>query len=290
MSSFVPKVAAIHDMSGLGRCSITVIMPVLASMGIQTCPLPTAILSSHSGGFGMFSFHDLTDTMEDYAGHWKQLGVAFNCIYSGFLGSERQIDIVSNIIKDLKQESEQLVVVDPVMGDNGRIYKTYTEAMKEKMSLLVSVADIITPNLTEACFLLKEEYCPDENNITKVKQLLVGLTNLGPSMAVITGVKLEGNKYYNLAYNRLEGAFYRVGYKNLPVTYPGTGDIFTSVLIGAMLKGAELPIALAKATGFLSVAVEETYGYNTDPREGVLLELVLGELHKDTCKVGYETF
>ena len=157
MKNFVPKVAAVHDISCFGRCSLTVIIPVLSAMGIQVCPLPTAVLSTHLGGFKELAFCDFTGYMPAFFHHWKKEGIAFNGIYSGFLASEEQIDIVQQFIDEFSP-NQPLVVVDPVMGDEGKLYSIYTPQMQEQMKRLVRKADIITPNYTEACFLLGKTY------------------------------------------------------------------------------------------------------------------------------------
>ena len=148
-----PRVAAIHDMSGFGRCSLTVAIPILSAMGVQCCPLPTAFLSTHTGGFEGFTFLDMTDEMSKVADHWASLGLTFQAVYSGFLGSERQIGVVENFICRFRGP-DTVVVVDPVMGDYGRVYQTYTAAMCSGMARLAELADVITPNLTEAALLL----------------------------------------------------------------------------------------------------------------------------------------
>src|SRR6056297_276549 len=152
----VPKVAAIHDLSGFGRGSLTTVIEVLATMGIQPCPLPTAILSTHTGGFKDYKFIDLTDELPEYIDHWNSLNLKFDAIYSGFLGSTKQVEIVIDFIKRFKRE-EQYVIIDPVLGDNGQTYDTFGLEMVEKMRSLVKQADIITPNITEAQFLLNKK-------------------------------------------------------------------------------------------------------------------------------------
>ena len=152
-----PRVAAIHDMSGFGRCSLTVAIPILSAMGVQCCPLPTAFLSTHTGGFEGFTFLDMTDEMSKVADHWASLGLTFQAVYSGFLGSERQIGVVENFICRFRGP-DTVVVVDPVMGDYGRVYQTYTAAMCSGMARLAELADVITPNLTEAALLLGQPY------------------------------------------------------------------------------------------------------------------------------------
>ena len=152
-----PRVAAIHDLSGFGRCSLTIVIPALSAMGIQCCPLPTAFLSTHTGGFTGFTFLDMTEELPKVAEHWKSLNLRFDAIYSGFLGSERQIGIVADFIRTFRGP-DTLVVVDPVMGDDGKPYQTYTPAMCAGMAHLAELADVITPNLTEAAFLLNRDY------------------------------------------------------------------------------------------------------------------------------------
>ena len=152
MKNVIPRVAAIHDMSGFGRCALTVIIPVLSTLGIQVCPMPTAIMSTHTGGFSDISFTDLTDSMDAYMDHWKKIDLKFDGIYSGFLGSADQIEIVSRFI-DTFDNGDTLVVIDPVMGDDGVLYQTYNNEMQNKMRQLVSKAHVITPNMTGNCIL-----------------------------------------------------------------------------------------------------------------------------------------
>ena len=283
----VPKVAAIHDMSGFGRCSLTVIIPVLSAMGVQVCPFPTAILSTHSGGFGKFSFHDLTGTMEDYSSHWKSIDLRFDCIYSGFLGSARQIEIVSSFFRDFSAPEKPLIVVDPVMADTGRLYETYTPEMQEKMRLLAMKADVITPNPTEAFFLLGEPYADPPLDVTDVRRLLKRLSEGGPSAVVITGVQTAGGGHINAGYERDSGACWQVPFERIPVNYPGTGDIFSGVLVGSLLKGDSLPAAMDRATQFASLAVSSTYTCGTPAREGVLIEKALHWLSQDLGRRTY---
>ena len=162
MRNPVPRTAAIHDMSGFGRSSLTIILPVLSTMGVQVCPLPTALLSTHTGGFEDYVFLDLTEHMESIASHWKKLGVDFDAVYSGFLGSSDQVDIVRRFIDDFRKD-EQMVLVDPVLGDDGETYGPFGEDMVTEMRRLVEKADIITPNYTEASLLLEQPYETDAN-------------------------------------------------------------------------------------------------------------------------------
>lgn len=271
----VPKVAAIHDLSGYGRCSLTVIIPVLSAMGVQVCPLPTAVLSTHTDGYKDFFFHDFTDSMQHIADHWQKENIEFDCLYSGFLGSARQIEIVSDFFDSFRTKGKTLVVVDPVMGDHGKLYKTYTGEMQSKMRLLVEKADIITPNLTEACFLLGDTYTGEPMDAARIEGYLKKLSDMGPESVVITSMYTDDGCFANVGYNRLQDTYWKVAYNCIPVQYPGTGDTFTSVLTGSLLTGASLPAAIDKATGFVYSAIQTTYEHKTPPREGILLEKVL---------------
>ncbi|SET18767.1 pyridoxamine kinase [Anaerobranca gottschalkii] len=270
----VPKVVAIHDMSGVGRCSLTVAIPLISSMGIQVCPLPTAILSSHLDGFGEPAFIDLTDSLYSYANHWKSLNMEFDCIYTGFIGSKEQFGFIEDFIDDFRNP-ETLVVIDPVMADNGEFYSNYNEEMLEKMKGLVKKADVITPNLTEACMLLGEEYTKNPLSLDKGKDYLRRLGDLGPDYVVITGVRLDENTNANLGYSKINDEFWVIRYKYIPSHYPGTGDVFASILTGGLMKGDSLEKAMERATLFLQVAVEETYKLGTPKREGIILEKFL---------------
>ena len=290
MQNIIPRIAAIHDLSGFGRCSLTVIIPILSAMGMQVCPLPTAVLSTHTGGFENYEFIDLTDHMEGIINHWKDLDLKFNCIYSGFLGSPRQISIVSQFVKSFHQQ-DILVVVDPVMGDDGKPYDTYGHEMIQKMGDLVSVADIITPNITEASFLLNKPY-PELLKDDELKEWLVQLSNMGPNTVIITSVPDAhcNNKTSVAAYNKESNKFWRVSCDYIPASYPGTGDIFTSVLVGSLLQGDSLPIALDRSVQFVSMAVRATFGYQTPVREGVLIEKILENLKAPVVFSSYEMF
>lgn len=289
MFGTIKKVAAIHDLSGFGRSSLTAIIPTLSTMGVQVCPVPTAILSNHTGGFECYSYVDLTDSMEEYIEKWKELGLEFECIYSGFLGSTKQIQIVSDFI-DYFGNKENLVVVDPVMGDNGELYSSFTEEIIPKMKQLVAKADLITPNFTEAGFLLGIEKCPDELSDEEIKEWLCKLADLGPDIVVITSVPDAKNKENTnvVAYDKQNNMFWKVGCRYIPAAYPGTGDTFTSVVIGSLLQGDSLPVALDRGTQFISQCIKASYGFNYPKRNGVLLEKELDILNMPVLISGYE--
>lgn len=262
------KVAAIHDISGIGRCSLTVIIPILSSMGVQVCPVPTAVLSSHTG-YGDFVMCDLSQYIIPALEHYKGLGVEFDCIYSGFLASSDQTDHCREFFRNFPNA---LKVCDPVMGDDGKPYKTCGKELCQKMSELAAEADIITPNLTEAAILLGEEYPAMSLRVSDAKSWLVRLSEKGPETVVITKVPLADGKIYNIAYSRNDNAFWRVGCEYIPKRYPGSGDIFSSVLVGGIIKGDSLPIAVERATAFTELSIKTTFSYQTDPRDGIMFE------------------
>ena len=262
------RVAAIHDLSGVGRCSLTVILPVLSAMGVQVCPVPTAMLSCHFG-FGDVVFRDLTDYIPRALENYQELGIDFECIYCGFLGSEEQVD---HCLEFFRSYPKALIVVDPVMGDHGKPYKTYTKELQTRMGELVSVADLITPNYTEACILLGEEYSHEPVTRAKAKSMLVRLSELGPKNVVITGLSLATGEIANVGYDRDQNAFWRVTCDYVPVSYPGTGDLYASALIGSLLTGDSLPISMDRATRFAEISIKTTFSYGTETRQGVMLE------------------
>lgn len=280
------RVAAIHDLSGFGRCSISVILPVLSAMGVQVCPVLTAVLSTHTGGFGDVVFRDLTDYIKPALEHYKSLDINFEAVYSGFLGSEEQVD---SCLEFFKNYPDSLKIVDPVMGDNGKAYRTCTKSLQNRMKELVAVADVITPNLTEAAMLLGENYRTEPMTVNEARSLLLKLHGLGPKKIVVTGVELASGIVANICYDGEQSSFWYSPCEYLPVHYPGCGDIFASVLIGAMLGGASLPIAIGKATDFTELCVKTTFSYGSDTRQGVMLESVLGNLIRGGASGTYKT-
>lgn len=275
MNSRPMRVAAIHDLSGFGRCSLSVILPTLSAMGVQACPVPTAILSSHTGGLGEVEFRDLTDFIRPCLDHYRRLELAFECVYTGFLGSEEQID---HCLEFFSTYPKALTVVDPVMGDHGAAYKTYTQPMRDRMGELVREADVITPNLTEACMLLRQPYHSQGLTRAQARSLLAQLGELGPTQVVITGVAMATGGVANIGYDKEHNAFWIVPCDFVPVSYPGTGDIFASVLTGGFLTGDSLPIAMGRATYFIERCIKTTFSYSSDTRHGVMLEKELAVL------------
>lgn len=306
-----PKVAAIHDLSGFGRTSLMVVIPILSTLGIQVCPLPTAVLSTHTSGFDDFRFVDLTSAMRDFLKHWQELNLRFDAVYSGFLGSASQVETVAECIETCLVQNG-LAVVDPVLGDNGKLDPTMNMEIVQRMRWLVSKATCITPNLTEAALLLDEPYpfeLIDQGlPTTMVKEWLERLTNMGPDIAVITSVPVPTNakglqshgihsahdtKTNNTqlsmvaAHHKGEDRFWKVDCDYIPAFYPGTGDTFASVLTGSLLQGDSLPFAMDRAVQFVTHGIRAAFGHNTPHREGIFLERVLGSLQAPVPSTSY---
>jgi len=284
----VPRVAAIHDLSCFGRCALTVIMPTLSVMGLQCVPVPTALFSTHTGGFQNMHFIDLSDSMEGIADHFESLPLTFDALYSGFLGSARQIGIVSDFIDRFRGEGNvrARVLVDPVMGDDGKLYSTYTEELQAGMRHLCEKADIITPNLTEACFLTGTPW-QDTTAMTAAEaeafaaELARKMTAFGASQIVITGVPCGdsiGTYGLDVAGDAERAFFYRV--TRQPKSFPGTGDIFASVLLGALMRGDDLFAATRAAADFVGDVIAYSQQCGEPTRDGVLLEPMLWKLAK----------
>lgn len=270
-----PRVAAIHDLSGFGRCSLTVAIPILSAMGVQCCPLPTAFLSTHTGGFTGFTFLDMTEEMPRVAAHWASLGIQFQGIYSGFLGSARQIDTVAAFIRRFRGK-DTLVVVDPVMGDGGKIYQTYTPEMCAGMARLADAADVITPNPTEASLLLGGAgTLPDGADFRGVTG---ALSRDGRRSVVLTGFSERPGRTGALCFDAKTGRTEAVQTEFISHPMHGTGDVFASVLTGGLLRGDDLIPAARRAAEFVRACAERTVAEGTPVREGVDFEPLLGRL------------
>ena len=283
----VRRIAAIHDLSGIGRTSLMAVIPILSTMGFNVCPLPTAILSNHSQSPD-FSFLDLTEEMPRIIDQWEKLGVTFDAIYTGYMGSPRQIEIVCGFIERFRT-ADTLVVVDPVLGDNGHLYSKMTQEMVEEMRRLACRADVLTPNLTEAFALLARPYKTDCTT-EELKDLIAELSEMGPDTVIITGVPVPGQSGLTsvIARSKSDLRTWKVTCPYLPAHYPGTGDSFTSVITGSLLQGDSLPIALDRAAQFILQGIRSTFGYRMDNRDGILLERVLPNLNTPIQSATYE--
>ena len=275
----IPRVAAIHDLSGFGRTSLTVAIPVLSSLGIQVCPLPTAVLSSQTSDVDDFCFVDLSTHMQDFLEHWKRLGLTFDAVYSGFLGSAGQAAVIRECIESCLIPGG-LALVDPVLGDNGSLDPTMTPDIVKAMSGLIRHAHCITPNITEAAFLLKKTYPERPMPVSQMKEWLHALSALGPERVVITSAPLAGfvGKTVVVAFDARQNRYWKVVGERIPVFYPGTGDTFASVLCGSLLLGESLPSAMDRAARFVTRGIRATFGHNLPGRNGILLERVLPTL------------
>ena len=251
------RVVSIQDISCLGKCSLTVALPIISAMGVETCVVPTAVLSTHTGGFQGFTFHDLTQEVAPIAAHWKKEGITFDAIYTGYLGSFEQIDLVGRFFDQFGGDST-LVYVDPAMADNGVLYTGFTPEFARAMGTLCGKADVIVPNLTEASFMLGVDYVGDAYDEAYIKDLLKKLTGLGCKTAVLTGVSFEPDKIGAMAYDSATDTYASYFNEKLPVSFHGTGDVFASSCVGALMNGRDLPGALKIAVDYTLECIRET--------------------------------
>ncbi|MEG2137824.1 MAG: pyridoxamine kinase [Oscillospiraceae bacterium] len=274
----MPRVAAIHDMSGFGRCSMTVVLPTLGAMGAWCCPLQTAVLSANTAFPATENavFLDLTPQMERTMAHWQELGATFDGIYSGFLGSGAQIDLLRRFIKEFKNPNT-LVVVDPVMGDHGAPYRTYTPELCRRMAELAAEAQLVTPNLTEAAILLGETY-DDHPAKEKLQEWLKRLSLDGRRSVVLTGAKTGDGMVGAGCFDSQDGTSSFHMAEEVPGRFSGTGDLFTSVVTGSLLRGDRLSTACDRAVQFVAKCAKETIRQGGNPAEGAMFEQFLGEL------------
>ena len=273
-----PRVAAIHDLSCFGRCSLTIALPVLSAMGCQCCPLPTALLSAHTGFTGG-SFLDLTEEMQRIADHWARIDIHFDGIYSGFLGSAAQIGTVRQFIGRFRGTG--LVVIDPVLGDHGQAYRTCTLELCNGMRRLAESADIITPNLTEASLLLEQSY--ETIQAIDPAETVRRLSLEGRRSVVLTGYSTGDGQTGALCFDRADGSIQAVQVQRVPRDFSCTGDLFTSVLTGAMVKGVPLIQAARTAADFVQSCAARTLAAGNTDDEGVDFEPLLGTLTNVNC-------
>lgn len=268
------RIALVNDVTGFGRCSVAVELPLISALKVQACPLPTAILSCHTG-FPTHFIDDYTSRMRPYMEDWQQNGVQFDGICTGFLGSAEQIAIVADFIRMFKQPGTR-VMVDPVMGDYGKLYSSYTQEMCDGMKRLLALADIVTPNLTEACRLLDRPY-PEGGRVeaAELEYMAAELAAQGPSQVVITGLS-EGEMIENFVYEAGRGTLLRE--KKIGGDRSGSGDAFAAIVAASLVRGASLTDAVKKAADFISkclayaVALDLPWNYGL-PFEEYLTEL-----------------
>ena len=269
------RILTIQDISCFGKCSLTVALPLLSAMGIETVILPTAMLSTHTL-FKGFTCKDLSDQLIPVTSHWKQEGITFDAIYTGYLGTEEEIDTVIGII-DAFRNDRTLVFIDPAMGDNGKLYPAFDEHYAKKNADLCAVADIADPNITEASFLTglpyREHYTEDY-----VREMLLALADLGTKMPVLTGVSLSEGKTGAMGYDTEKKEFFSYQNERVPAAYHGTGDIFSSVLAGAFVLGVGRADALKIAADYTALTIAETLKNPGNPWYGVDFEKTIPAL------------
>lgn len=265
---------AVHDISCVGRCSLTVALPILSAAGIETSVLPTAVLSTHTGGFTGYTYRDLTEDVLPISDHWATMGLKFDAIYSGYLGSIEQIDLVLEIIKRHAAEG-CIALVDPVMADNGRLYAGFSEDFPAEMKRLCAASDIMCPNITEACLMLGEEYKDGPYTKDYIEGLVRRLSDIGGNRVVLTGVwfdeKLLGAASYDPKGRKTEYSFA----ERIPGYLHGTGDVFGSALLGALLRGKTLAEASEIAVKYTRETIAVTFESEDDLRMGPCFELTL---------------
>ncbi len=267
------KIAVINDYSGFGRCSLAVELPIISKMKIQCCPLPTSIFSNHTG-FKSFFFSDFTDSMTSYMQEWKKLDLRFDGICTGFLGSAEQINIVENFFKDFK-EKDTIVVIDPVMGDYGKLYATYTAEICERMKSLIKYADIITPNLTEACILTGTDYNENYKN-AEVEKIAKKLSAMGPKKIVITGIP-RGHFICNYCFEAGRES-YMIKTAKVGTQRSGTGDIFTSIVVADAVNNVDFHESIRKASHFVKRCIQKAIDMDIPVTDGVPFEELLSAL------------
>ena len=285
---FVPRLAMINDIAGFGRCSTTVSLPVISVMKVQVCPVPTSVLSNHLG-FPLCHFDDYTSHMRDYIKVWNELGLTFDGLYCGFLGNEEQINIVREFVEMFRPP---LFLLDPVMGDHGRAYSSITETHVQKMKGLLPLADIITPNITEACLLTGTPWKDGEWTMQELSGLCerladicqqesvtsgeasTGTTANGASI-VITGIR-QGDSLVNFLWD--DGVYTTVSTPIAGASRPGTGDIFASILAADAVRGETLLSSVQKAANFVGLCIAGSEKAGTPVQEGVVFEKYLAAL------------
>ena len=267
------KIAVINDFCGFGRCSIVASLPIISAMKIQCCPLPTSIFSNHTG-FESFYYTDYTEHMNIYMDEWKKLDLQFEGILTGFLGSPEQIGIVKRFLELFKTENN-ITVIDPVMGDYGKLYPTYSPLLAEQMSSLVPLADILTPNLTEACILTNTEYRPDMNE-DELYAICEKLSAMGPKKIVVSGLE-RGDSLENYIYEAGKTPQIILEHK-VGSFRSGTGDVFSSIIAADAVNGVEFAASIRHASSFIAKVLRRTLELDLPKTDGICFEEYLTEI------------
>ncbi len=270
------KIATIQDISCFGKCSLTVALPIISAMGVETAVIPTAVLSTHTGGFTGYTFRDLTADIPEIAGHWKRMGLDFSGIYTGYLGSREQISMVSDFFDDFGN-ADNFIVVDPAMADHGKLYAGFNEDFVSAMAGLCAKADYIIPNMTEASLLLGIPYS-GRHDREYAEKILVELADLGCRVPILTGVDSGDGREGAVAYDSENGKFYYSFREHIDCCCHGTGDIFASVFTGAVVLGKSLQQALDISVNFTADCIEKTFPERDEMWYGSAFELCIGNL------------
>lgn len=265
------KLLTIQDVSCYGQCSLTVALPILSAMGVETAILPSAVLSTHTGGFKGYTFRDLTEDIPAIGEHWQKEGIRFDAFYTGYIGSKRQLDHIKTIVRECGNEGA-LFIVDPVMGDNGKLYAGFDEDFAAEMARFLAGADVILPNLTEAAYLVGEPYRGEGYDRDYVEKLLPRLSALSGGDVVLTGVSYAPDKLGVATYTAQTG---RIGYyfeERIDGSFHGTGDVYASCFAGALTQGYSLEEAAALAVDFTVQAIRATLPERKEHWYGVKFE------------------
>lgn len=269
------RILTVQDISCLGKCSLTIALPVISALGVEAVILPTAVLSTHTM-FNGWTCKDLSDQIGPITEHWKREGVKFDAIYTGYLGTEEQIEQMKQLFSDFGGD-DTLIFVDPAMGDKGKLYPAFDMAYAKKNAELCACADIIVPNITEAAFMTGMEY-REEYDEAYVKEMLSRLDELGAKISILTGVSLEEGKTGVMGYERATGEYYLYQNKKIDAAYHGTGDLFSSIVIGEIMKGMDWRDALRIAADHTARTIEVTLENPAEPWYGVDFEATMPEL------------
>lgn len=270
------KILTIQDISCVGQCSLTVAMPIISAMGIETCILPSAILSTHTYNFKNYTFRDLTEDLPDIKNHWKSENISFDGIYTGYIGSTKQIGYIKDIIDTFKKEKD-IVCVDPAMADHGKLYPGFDLEFVKEMVTLCQKADIIVPNITEACFLLNRPYLESYTK-SDIEALLNDLANLGIPQVVLTGVKFKDNELGVASFTKATGEINYYFREEVPYSFHGTGDIYASCFFGALMNDFNLQESMKIAVDFTVDAILKTVEDRNEHWYGVHFESVIPNL------------
>ncbi len=263
------RIVTIQDISCVGKCSLTVALPIISAMGVETAVVPTAVLSTHTM-FKNFTFRDLSSDIPLIQKHWKEEKINFDSIYTGYLGSIEQIDMLKDFFKEFKTP-DNFIFIDPVMGDNGKLYTGFNQEFADEMAKLCNLADIAVPNLTEASYMLHKEY-KEQYTEEEIKELLIELSNLGPNKVVLTGVSFKENELGVMSYDKQTNQFFTYFREKINVKYHGTGDVFASTLVGALVNEKSLEEALKIAVDYVWETINDTYIEKKEDAYGVNFE------------------